>query len=634
MAGVAEFINQATGYANKMLENATNALRGARENIEYKPVDETGIVSVEPPQPPEINFDLPPELPPIDLTLPPVPKMEGTLIDVGDVLIGVAPEFTATAPALELPNKPSALPAFGVTPPQITTDVVFPEPPPELDATIVPPTIVDRQAPVKPSVTLPMFTANAPVNTAVAPTDLAQQMREHYKQAVPEMVQMLDGQLDAMLARINPRFHQQMGLMEDRLERLMAGGSGIDSAVETAIYERARDKAHAEYRRLHDGAWNDAAERGFTLPTGALLQTQFSARLALADANARAAQDIAIKQAEMEQQNLQFAITTSATLRTTILNAALGYHQALVSINGQALEAAKAVAGLVLETYNAKVKEFELHLEAYKVEAAVFETRLKGALAAIDLYRSEIEALQAMTQVDVAKIGMYESRVKVLGVLADVYRSRIAAVQSKAELEKLKIDLFQSQVQSYGAMVQAKNAEWQGYQAAIGGEEAKVRIFGEQVQAYTAQMNGHKTKVEAQAESVRAKVAANQAVLMQYESQLKAFTAEVGARADIAKISGDFAQTKLSYYQAQISSKVTYYGALLDMYRANVQMTTSTSDFRLRARIADAQNHMEAQKASAQLELGAGEAYSAIAQAALSGMNSIVSMTEESTPVP
>ncbi len=178
MAGVAEFINQATGYANKMLEDATKALSSAQKNIQYKPVGETGIVSVEPPQPPEINFDLPPELPPIDLTLPPVPKMEGTLIDVGDVLIGVAPEFTATAPALELPNKPSALPAFGVTPPQITTDVVFPEPPPELDATIVPPTIVDRQAPVKPSVTLPMFTANAPVNTAVAPTDLAQQMRE------------------------------------------------------------------------------------------------------------------------------------------------------------------------------------------------------------------------------------------------------------------------------------------------------------------------------------------------------------------------------------------------------------------------------------------------------------------------
>lgn len=443
MAGVAEFINQSTGYANSLLQDATNALSRAQDNIKYLPISETGIVSVEPPQPPEINFDLPPELPPIDLTLPPVPKMEGTLIDVGDVLIGVAPEFTATAPALELPNKPSALLEFGVTPPQITTDVVFPEPPQELDAaTIVPPTIVDRQAPVKPSVTLPMFTANAPVNTAVAPTDLAQQMREHYKQAVPEMVQMLDGQLDAMLARINPRFHQQMGLMEDRLERLMAGGSGIDSAVETAIYERARDKAHAEYRRLHDGAWNDAAERGFTLPTGALLQTQFSARLALADANARAAQDIAIKQAEMEQQNLQFAITTSATLRTTILNAALGYHQALVSINGQALEAAKAVAGLVLETYNAKVKEFELHLEAYKVEAAVFETRLKGALAAIDLYRSEIEALQAMTQVDVAKIGMYESRVKVLGVLADVYRSRIAAVQSKAELENSRLTCF------------------------------------------------------------------------------------------------------------------------------------------------------------------------------------------------
>ena len=136
MAGVAQFINQATGYANSLLQDATNALSRAQNNIKYKPISDTDIVSIEPPQPPEINFDLPPELPPIDLTLPPVPKMEGTLIDVGDVLIGVAPEFTATAPALELPNKPSALPEFGVTPPKITTDVVFPEPPQELDAII------------------------------------------------------------------------------------------------------------------------------------------------------------------------------------------------------------------------------------------------------------------------------------------------------------------------------------------------------------------------------------------------------------------------------------------------------------------------------------------------------------------
>ncbi|MCU9611831.1 hypothetical protein OEK97_28405, partial [Escherichia coli] len=80
---------------------------------------------------------------------------------------------------------------------------------------------------------------------------------------------------------------------------------------------------------------SDMAARGFTLPTGALTSALQQARQAGADNNAQAARDIVVLQAELEQKNLQFAITTSAGLRTMIVNASAAYMQHVVSIFSQ-----------------------------------------------------------------------------------------------------------------------------------------------------------------------------------------------------------------------------------------------------------------------------------------------------------
>lgn len=638
MSAVADFINQSTSYANDMLNGAKDALQTAKQSVGNINYEEINVGDIEPPGGapalPTIDFTLPFGYGPVDTTLEAAPTFSGNLIAIGDVDIGIAPELSAVAPGLSMPSRPADMPAFTEVAPVITTDIAFPEPPSELEhPTMVAPVTPDRVAPTKPDVLLPSFDALAPVNTAVAPTGLQDEMLHQYRQAVPEMVAVLDLQVDAMLGRFNPRFHDQMDGIETRLNQLMAGGSGLTPAVENAIYERARDKNHAEYERLRDSAWNDVASKGFTLPNSALVGTLFSARQALADSNARAANDIAIKQAEMEQQNLQFAITASSGLRTAMLNAAMGYHQTLVTINGQALEYAKTSLSLVIEVYNTQVKEFSVRLEAYRADAAIYEARLKGALAAIDLYRAEIDALQAMTQVDVAKIGVYKAQVESLGVLANVYRSRIEAVQSKAGLEKLKLELFQSQVQTYSAQVQAKNAEWQGYQAAVSGEEAKVRIFGQQVQAYSAQMAGYKAKVEAQAEGVRARSLANNAILDRFNAELKAYSTKVEARANIAKIVGTDAQMRLSFYQENIASKVKYNTMALDLYKAQADTYYRQAEVKLKAAMASGDAALNYQKVVADLASATANAYTGIAKATLSGMNTIVGMTEESAAI-
>lgn len=82
---------------------------------------------------------------------------------------------------------------------------------------------------------LPVFDSAAPVFDAEAPTDLAAQLETTQRGASSAMMSVLDGQLDAMLARYCPRYHSSMETMELRLSQLMAGGSGFSGDVERAV---------------------------------------------------------------------------------------------------------------------------------------------------------------------------------------------------------------------------------------------------------------------------------------------------------------------------------------------------------------------------------------------------------------
>lgn len=626
MADVDSLIENAKGYAESTVETASRAM-----DMTTALVNAVGYMTIEAP---EITVDddlrLPnlPNVPSIDsaeFVLPPEPGAPPTYQDVGSIDTSGAPTLRASMPSLSMPSKPSELPGFHEQVPTINTDIAFPEPPDQLvNPTFTDPVIVDRAAPEKPTVALPDFNAVVPVNTALAPTDLDQKMEQSYRGIHPTMVALLEDHVDQFIAKMNPEYHSQMARIETQLQRYLDGGTALNPTVENAIYERNRDKLTAEYKRVRDTAWNDAAARGFTLPTGAVHTTIMSARQAASDNLARASTEIAINQAEMEQKNLQFAVTTSTGLRTTILNAAINYHSNLVQINGQALEYAKTVVGLLVESYNVAVKAYSVALDGYRAEVQAYEVKLRGALAGIELYKAEIDALQAMVQVDVARVSVYRARIDSLKSLADVYRSRIDAIATKANMEKLKLELFGSQVQAYTALVQAKNSEWQGYRSALDGEQMKVGLFTAQVQAYGVETTGWKAKIEGQAEAVRAAAATNQARATQYESAVRAYAAVVSARGDVARTKLENERQQLVAFQAETQAAVSYANLAASYYKTRADVAVSYADIQLKSKVAQADSMRNWQTSVTQLAIASSNQYVGLAQTAMSGMNSLV----------
>lgn len=625
MSNVQAYIDNATSRVNSLTTTASAAIDDAISMAGAVGYSIPNYTIANLPTLPASTIDTTlPTLADATMDVPPDPSTTLVFQDIPPIDAGVAPALTAVEPTISLPTDPSQLADFTGVAPVINTALAFPDPPSALmNPTFTAPDLPNRVEPDAPQVLLPAFTAVAPVDTTVAPTDLDVSFGNSYAAAAPSMQTAVAGYVDAMLAKYNPQYAGQMAAIEAQLSKYLAGGTGLNAAAENAIYERSKGKANAEALRVRDQALNDAATRGFTMPGGALLSAVQQARQGGADNNARAAAEIVAMQAEMEQKNLQFAVTTSTSLRTTMLNAALAYMQNVTAINGQALDYAKSVLNAIIETYNTAVKAFAAKLDAYRAEASVYEVRLKAAMAGVELYRAEIDALQAMTTVDHAKIEIYRARIDTLNSLANVYRAQIDAVQGRAGLEKLKLEMFQTQVQTYSTQVQAKSAEWQGYTAAINGQLAKSQIFETQVRAYTAKIGGYQALISAQAETIRAAAATNQARASQYQATMSGYSTLVQAKGEVARTKIENQRQVILAYQAKVQAQIGNAQVQQGYYRAVSEVAIHQAEGSIKAQLGGIESQRGFNDTLARLGTANASIFANLAGSAMAGLNTL-----------
>jgi hypothetical protein len=578
-----------------------------------------------------------PAMPPVllahDLAFPSEMSAPDDPATIPDPLEGVGdlPAFNIANPQLNLDMpKPSQLAPFNTVAPTVDlSGYDFPTAPVLLTSAFTMPTLSNAAIPASPTVSVPALQMSTLAATPTMTADLPVAMEETYRNIAPSMMIVLNSEIDNALAKFNPQYHEQLNALEGRLTKYMAGGTALSSAVENAIYERTRGKSDAEYRRTRDQVYGEAAKRGFTVPSGALMSSVQQARQSAADNNSRAAAEIAIKQAELEQQNIQFAMTTSSQLRTAVMNAAISYHQNMVAINGQAMSYAKEVVGALVEMYNGQVRAYTASLEGAKAEVALFDVKLRASLAPLEVYKTQIQALESVSHMDMAKIGAYKAQIESLQASAAVYRAQIDAVVSKANFEKIKLEAFSAQVQAYSAQTQAKNAEWMGYKSAVEGEEAKARVFAAQVQAYNSQVQAWRTKVDGKNEQVKAIAISNEAVSRNYATRVSGYSAVVNATAQKSSAVIENQRLLVNAYSAANSAAIASAQAHAERYRALTTVAHQTAQMELTKLIEGQRLKVEVARAVGANAVQAGSVYGQLSSAALSGMTTLVMQSSQ-----
>lgn len=633
MASVDEILAEAKSYAKSLQKAAATAVTSTLAGMAPPKAVVPAVNTVRTPWLTSGQFLIPEVTVPVFVPPDPdtyLPQDADAFREISEITLDDLPTFDATKPTLSLPDKPSALDTFTLTPPPINTNFRLPDDPNTRSVTA--PTIADRTQPEKPSITLPTFSGVIPsladIPAGLDPNTVEAATRRVSNEYMADAISNITPRAAAYVEEIAPGITAVLGTSDAQLATYLRGGTGLAPAVENAIYERSRSKVDAESERVRSTILNDMANRGFTLPNGALASAITAARQAAADNNAKAASEITVMQAEMEQKNLQFAVTTLAGMRATLLNATQAYMQSLVALNAQSLDAAKSVLSTILAAYDSQAKLYGLQLEVFRAHAALYETEAKAATLALEIYRGELAAFDSSLNHDKTRVELYRSQIEAAGQEIGLYKEKVNAVVSKANLEKLKIDLVSMQAQLYATTVQAKEAEWRGYTAAVQGEEAKARIFATEVEGFKARVDVLRTDVSAQAERVKAEAAANAAISDRINAKLAIFNALMQSATTKVSTETEIKKLKLAADVEQLKAALGIDTLKLDVMKAETSLATERERLGVEAGKANVDAAIAYMQAVANVSTISAQTLSGMAQAAMSGMNVLAAQTE------
>ena len=633
MPDVSEIINDARNYAEQSFSQASNLVDSAVTAAQ-------GVVTVDLPSPPRVNLQSPltdPEwvdLPDVDryereAEAPDVSQYRAEIeqrlnfqlrnVSFADITVPrqmqlefpSAPslnvgEFTRETPALDDPSLPAE-------PTLVTPDR---------------PTLGGVDLPPAPTVTLPGFSPTRPDALPDAP-DAAEALRTAFESTLPEMRSYLEGQVDAYIQRHSPNHYAIMGRLEERLSEMVEGGTALPEAIEQRIHDRARARNEAEGQASERRAAEEFARRGFTMPPGALSAALREVRQNTHNQNVDSSSQIAINQANLEQQNIQFALQLTSTIRQALLQGELQWAATLAQLNRDAITYAQAVSNAVVQTYNLLVGVFQSQVSLFQAEAQVYDVELRAALANVQLFEALIRAEESRVRVNTQLLEQYRLDLETQRTQVQIYTERLQAVRTVLEQNQLRLQAFRTEIDAYNASLQAQSLESQLYEAAIRGENLKVQTFATQIDAYRAQVQARAEEARVNQEEGRFELASVQAYLEMLRTETQIFTTE-------AQVESDDYRNDLELYRialSQLTEEIRY-----EMFDRRERFELEARDLDLQIKVFESQRDFALEDASrfvdairrrSEIALAGANVYANIASATLSAQNSMVSLVEE-----
>lgn len=189
---------------------------------------------------------------------------------------------------------------------------------------------------------------------------------------------------------------------------LSTGGTGLNATIEDQIWQRDRARVLRDAARAADQAMSTWAARGYSLPPGALVGQVAQINQDARDKIAAASRDVAIKQAEMEVENIRFAVEKAISMRTAAIQAAGDYIKTLalgpqlgVQLATSMVDAKAKIAQTMTSFYEAQIAAQELPVKIAIAEGQLNMEGSKASLAAATAMtrnRTDV-AVAAMQQV-------------------------------------------------------------------------------------------------------------------------------------------------------------------------------------------------------------------------------------------
>jgi hypothetical protein len=519
------------------------------------------------------------------------------------------------APAVSIPSNPTLVELHGITmpdidsPPTITTTGLFGqvmpssvipdwnEAAPDLHTDEIYNELAALAAPILSDVELPSIT---PINVGVAPelllpsyevpatpeaigatTDYASYLEAKYAAALPEMQAFIDDKVAAWVTRYAPELEEQRSQLHTAIMRGLNDGA-LPDQFEAALYSRAQGRTNKEFTDAENAIIADGESLGFIFAPGKVVGAIQDARLAGANALSAQATDIYIERRKSEVQHMQFVLGLVAQQVNSVRTNAIQLAANVLDVMRQANTHADTITAKLLARFEHERSRHEFSLEIMKVLNSQYEVRLKAAMAGLEGYKLELEALGMRSDVEMKQVEAAKLKVQTQQLLVARYSEMVDAIAKRAIVDELKIKEYGIRADVFKTDIQARLAAFDAYKAAIDGDKAKLQGELAKLEAYNSQLKAKEIFVDVQAKILDGDVKTNAARLGQFTGQLDAYKTA--------------SQVALQRFMAQ--SEIKKMG--LEIYKTDLQANIAAYEGELKLDTAWAQTQIEVFKANTQ----------------------------------
>lgn len=536
-----------------------------------------------------------PDYSPPDVVMPTL----GNLPDITLPALPAAPEGSIDVPDVNLSFPlPSPLTAVAPTDPGALIDVVVPEAPlvslPEV------PSLASVSVPDVPTIDLPSFDAmlrDAPLapdtSFAFSEQDYTSTLLTAYRDVILSWVQ--------------------------------GASTGLAPDVEEAIWNRARDREAAQYGPAFNQVARDFAARGFPVPPGAAATLAQQVMQKAREASSTVNRDIAIKQAELEQGNRQFALDQARQIEMGLMSYASTAAQ-------RAFEGAKYVVEASIAVYSAQVQQYNADVQAFTARASVYRDLIQGELAKLEVYKSQIEGARLVATLNEQAVAIYTARLEGVKTMISVYEQQVGAAKVQSEVQRTQIEAFKTRVDAYGETVKAKAAEYDAYATRVRAEVSKYELPKAQAEVLRASSDAYAANVRGLIDSKGLEVKIKHELPVEvYEATVDASAKLASAAAAQLQARASMADTEVRRYAATVDANVRRYLGEIERQKAVSQEAVGRYQVETQYAIGEMQNATDLSRIQSAATIAAGQQAAQLAAAAMAMQNFSTSVSTSTT---
>lgn len=439
-------------------------------------------------------------------------------ITVGD--IGDIPDYTPIVTGVTLPAPPVYIAPNEPPEPSIDTTIDLPDAPtPDYGGA---PTLDELNLPTYAAPDLPTLDAATPTFDTLPPDPFIQWTEPTYSSTVKD-------------------------LLAGVIETMLAGGTGIPADVADAMWQRGRDREEANVRKAVDEVTAQWASRGFDAPGGPI-DAQIIATRDAADRKVNElSRERVIQDAELEQKNRQFAVTSGLDYERIFV----GVFLAIVERNFQI---AKFHVETAIQVFNLQVTVFNVDRQIFEAKITKYRAELEAVFAYLKAFEAQVEAEKARAELNTAKVAVYRERIAAYVAQVQAYGSLIQAANARAALQEQKVKIFQAEIQAMVGKIEGQRAKFEAYDSAVKGETAKIGLEEANARAYEARLRGIGVRADIVFKQADVDLALNKERLDYSVANLQ----RIGQRTSYELSS---IQARLAAYQGQTGRAMAKYGA-------------------------------------------------------------------------